>query len=31
MKSASEVRDAVKGELTQYLAEQRDYLTGIAS
>ena len=29
--SASEVRDAVKGELTQYLAEQRDYLTGIAS
>ena len=31
MKSASEVRDAVKGELTQYLAEQRDYLTSIAS
>ena len=31
MKSASEVRDAVKGELTHYLAEQRDYLTSIAS
>jgi len=31
MKSAAEVRDAVKGELTQYLAEQRDYLTSIAS
>lgn len=31
IKSASEVRDAVKAELTQYLAEQRDYLTGIAS
>ena len=31
MKSASEVRDAVKGELSHYLAEQRDYLTSIAS
>ena len=31
MKSASVVRDAVKDELTQYLAEQRDYLTSIAS
>ena len=31
MKSASEVRDAVKGELTHYLAQQRDYLTSIAS
>jgi geranylgeranyl diphosphate synthase type I len=31
MKSASEVRDCIKEELTQYLAEQRDYLTNIAS
>ena len=31
MESASAVRDAVKDELTQYLAEQRDYLTSIAS
>ena len=31
MKSAAEVREAVKGELTDYLAEQRDYLTSIAS
>lgn len=31
LQSASDVRDAVKAELTQYLAEQRDYLTGIAS
>jgi geranylgeranyl diphosphate synthase type I len=31
MKSASEVRDAVKAELALYLAEQRDYLTSIAS
>ena len=31
MQSASQVRDAVKGELTHYLAEQRDFLTSIAS
>jgi geranylgeranyl diphosphate synthase type I len=31
MQSATEVRDAVKGELTHYLAQQRDYLTGIAT
>ena len=31
MNSATAVRDAVKEELTQYLAEQRDYLTNIAS
>jgi geranylgeranyl diphosphate synthase type I len=31
MKSASVVRDAVKDELTHYLAEQRDYLISIAS
>ncbi|CAB4530006.1 unannotated protein [freshwater metagenome] len=31
MSSATAVRDAVKQELTQYLAEQRDYLTNIAS
>jgi geranylgeranyl diphosphate synthase type I len=29
--SAAQVRDAVKGELSTYLAGQRDYLTGIAS
>jgi geranylgeranyl diphosphate synthase type I len=31
IKSASEVRDCIKEELTLYLAEQRDYLTNIAS
>lgn len=31
MSSASAIRDAIKDELTQYLAEQRDYLTSIAS
>jgi hypothetical protein len=29
--SIEKVRSAVKEELTHYLAEQRDYLTGIAS
>jgi geranylgeranyl diphosphate synthase, type I len=30
MSSAAQVRDAIKEELTSYLAEQRDYLTNIA-
>lgn len=31
LSSATAVRDAVKEELALYLAQQRDYLTGIAS